>query len=65
MSPADASRPLSEEELIALRDMLEKERRTVWFWSTLRVWAGWAAGIIGAYFAAKAIFIDAMSRLGK
>lgn len=59
MTPvSDDGRPFTEAEVIALRAMLEKEERIVWFWSTMRVWAGWVAAIVGAYFATKALFAD-------
>ena len=57
--------PLTDEELISLRLMLEKERRIVWFWATLRVWTGWVAAVATAYFAVKALLADVVVRLAK
>lgn len=57
--------PLTDEEVVELRAMLEKEKRTVWFWATLRVWAGWIAAVAGAYFAGKALLADVVTKLAK
>ena len=65
MPPSNDPLPLTDDELIALRIMLEKERRTVWLWSTLRVWAGWIVAVAGAYFAAKTLFADVVTRFAK
>lgn len=64
-SPQTEPHPLTDEELMDLRAMLEKERRIVWFWSTMRVWAGWLAAVVGAYFAAKALLADVATRFVK
>jgi uncharacterized membrane protein len=61
----DAQRPLSPEEISDLRSILEKEKRMVWVWSTFRVWAGWVAAVVGAYFAAKAFLLDVVAKIPK
>lgn len=62
---SDEGRPFTEEEIIKIRAILEKEERIVWFWSTMRVWAGWVVGIVGAYFAIKSLFADVLARMTK
>jgi len=43
-------RPLTPEELVKLRELLEKDARVVWFWSTFRVWTiGIATALAAGY----------------
>lgn len=39
---------LSEEELRAIRDIIQSEQRAKWLWSSIRVWSIWIAGILTA-----------------
>jgi len=41
--------PLSRRELAAIRDLLDRDRRAAWLWSSLRVWALWIAAVLGAW----------------
>lgn len=41
----DREPPLTEQERKAIRQMLERDRRAAWVFSTLRIWATWAAAI--------------------
>jgi len=47
----DDSDPLSEDEIKALRALLEAERRMTWLRSNLRVWAMYISGGILTGFA--------------
>jgi hypothetical protein len=38
---------LTDEEVQALRDLLERDRRVTWLWSTARTWAVWIAAVVG------------------
>lgn len=58
---SDKGRPLTEEEIAQFRDLLEKDKRVTWIWTTLRVWAGWIAAITAAYFATKTFILDLLS----
>lgn len=40
--------PLTDAELVELRELLESDRRAKWLWSTLRTWSLWLGGVIGA-----------------
>jgi hypothetical protein len=53
-----AHQDFTDEEVVELRALLEKEKRVVWFWSTMRVWAAWVAGVVGGYFALKSFYAD-------
>lgn len=55
---SDQGRPLTEEENAAVRQLLDKDRRVAWFWSTTRVFAGWVAAVVAAYFAGKQIISE-------
>lgn len=41
--------PLTSAELRSMRDIIERDRRAQWLWSSLRVWAIWVASILGAW----------------
>lgn len=62
---SDKGRPLTEEEIAAFRELLEKDRRVTWFWTTTRVWAGWIAAIVAAYLATKSFLADLISGVSK
>lgn len=48
--------PLTDEELRAIRNLLEAERRMVWLRSSLRVWASYiAAGVLTGFALWKAL----------
>lgn len=44
-----ADRTLSEEDMKAIRELLEADRRTRWLWSTARAWAVWIAAVVAGY----------------
>lgn len=49
MTEAD-KRPLTPEETAELRRIIEMEKRTRWFWATVRTWAAWiSAAVVGMY----------------
>lgn len=58
---SDKGRPLTEEEIAQFRELLEKDKRVTWIWTTFRVWAGWIAAITAAYFAAKSFLLDILT----
>jgi hypothetical protein len=40
----------TEDEIIAIRSILEQEKRMSWLWSSVRVWITWGSGVLlGAY----------------
>ncbi len=39
--------PLSDEEIEKLRELLIREARVTWLWSTARTWAVWIAAVVG------------------
>ena len=39
------SRQLSEDDIAAIRVLLEQDRRTRWLWTTARTWALWIAAV--------------------
>jgi hypothetical protein len=50
MAPEEITSPLTDEELRAIREILEQERNVMWFWATARKWLAWSsAGVLGAY----------------
>jgi hypothetical protein len=38
-------KPLTEEEVVALRELLKSEDRLKWFWTASRTWALWLSAI--------------------
>lgn len=38
---------LTDEEVQELRELLEREKRVTWLWSTARTWAVWIAAVVG------------------
>jgi hypothetical protein len=58
---SDKGRPLTSEENAELRDLLEKEKRVIWFWATLRIFALWITSIVAAYYAAKSFLQDVIN----
>lgn len=54
-------RTLSAEELTALREMLEAERRMRWMWATARTWAVWITAVVAGY----TVGIDALKAILK
>jgi hypothetical protein len=40
------SEPLQPDEIARLREMLKADDRTVWLWSTIKVWATWIAAVV-------------------
>lgn len=49
--------PLSDEELRALRIIIEHDERMAWLWAGMRRYAGWfSATIIGAYATYDAVW---------
>ncbi len=40
---------LSRSELLAVRDLLDRDKRATWLWSSMRVWALWIAAVIGGW----------------
>lgn len=52
----DSERPLTPEEIAKIRKLMESDDRVTWFWSSVRIWAGWiSAAIIGFYGVYQAI----------
>ncbi len=54
-------RPFTAAERREMRQMLEREKRVIWFWATTRVWAGWIAALVAAYFATKSVIIEVLT----
>jgi hypothetical protein len=54
-------RPFTATERREMRQMLEREKRVIWFWATTRVWAGWIAALVAAYFATKSVIIEVLT----
>jgi hypothetical protein len=50
---------LTEDEISDLRNLLEHQKRIVWFWATVKTWAIW----ITAVAAGVTIGWDALSRI--
>lgn len=48
----DDDRPFTPLERKQIRDLLQKQGRVDWFWSTLRVWATWIAAVVAGLYAA-------------
>jgi hypothetical protein len=53
--PASGSKPkpLTEDELTYLRDLIEKDKRVKWLWTTARTWALWITGVGAALVVGK------------
>ena len=54
-------RPFTATERREMRQMLEREKRVIWFWATTRVWAGWIAALVAAYFATKSVIVEILT----
>ncbi len=54
-------RPFTATERREMRQMLEREKRVIWFGATARVWAGWIAALVAAYFATKSVIIEVLT----
>jgi hypothetical protein len=50
--------PLNDEEIKALREIVQNEQRWKWVYSTLRLWAGWGAAIIIFFYATYGFVAD-------
>ena len=48
MGEPEKEPPLTDGERRAVREMLERDRRASWAWSTLRVWSTWIVAVIAA-----------------
>lgn len=46
--------PLSEQELLRIRRLLQSDDRARWFWASFRIWLGWLIAAPGALYAAYA-----------
>jgi hypothetical protein len=62
---SDEGRPLTQQEISEMRQMLERDKRVVWFWGTARVWATWIAAIGAAYVAGKTFLVDIVEKVSK
>jgi len=51
-------RPLTEEEIAALRQLLIADQRRVWLVSSLRAIALWIAALSGAYISLKSALME-------
>jgi hypothetical protein len=54
----DDSRPLTPAERRKFRDLMRREERVAWFWSSARVWAAWAAAGTTACYGLYQAFRD-------
>ena len=59
----DATRPLTEREVAELRDLLVADRRRRWAVSTIAGASRWIAIVIGAYFAIRGLWGEAISSI--
>lgn len=62
---SDEGRPFTPLEIAEMRQMLERDKRVVWFWSTARIWATWIAAIGTAYVITKGFLADLLQGLSK
>ena len=53
--------PLTDEDIKALRKMMEQDARVRWFWESARVWATWATAIAAGWL----LFKDAIKSILK
>lgn len=60
MSTEDQS-PLSDKEILELRQIIEADKRAKWLGATIRTWAIWLAAVIGG----ATVFWDAAERVLK
>jgi hypothetical protein len=50
--------PLTDDEIKALREIVQNEQRWKWVYSTLRLWAGWGAAISIFFYATYGFIAD-------
>lgn len=53
--------PLTDAERRELRELLERDRRATWAWSTARVWSTWIVAVI----AMMTVGLDFLKRIVK
>lgn len=46
MPPAAKERPLSDDEVRKLRDLIEADSRVRWFWASIRTYAVWVSAVV-------------------
>lgn len=56
--------PLNDAELREIRRIIETQRRTEWFFATIRVWAMWIAAVLGGAYVLLAALRDGIKALG-
>lgn len=47
----DDDRPFTPSERMEIREIIEKQKRADWFWSTARVWVTWIAALVASFYA--------------
>jgi len=46
MADEQKERPLSDEELRQVRALIEKDKRVLWLWTSLRTYAMWISAVV-------------------
>jgi len=57
----DELKPLTEEEIIKLRKILQQDDRVEWFWATARKFAAWFFGAMAVIVAFRADLRELLS----
>ena len=60
-----SQQPLTDEEMVKVRRILEADDRARWLWSTARVWATWIAAIALGATAGWDVLSKFVKALGK
>ena len=58
MTDHDETLPLTDDEIKMLREIVVNEQRWKWVYSTLRLWAGWAAAVSVFFYATWGFLAD-------
>lgn len=58
-----SERPLTDDEIIDIRRIIEHDKRAVWLWSSIRNIAVWVVAVIGGISLAYQSLADAVKHL--
>lgn len=61
----DEDRNLTRKEVEKLRDIIGRDEKAAWFWSTVRVWAMWVTAVLVAGSLMIDFLKQAVKALGK
>lgn len=61
----DEDRALTRREVAKLREIIGRDEKAAWFWSTVRVWAMWVTAVLVAGSLLVDFLKQAVRTLGK